>query len=151
MTLIFLAWAAFGLAQGGDKVPKAERCQRLVIVMPRDEWRLTVARDGSAWINYAALPQTARSAAGTFRFATVYSELKGRVRRSCSGGLQGDVEFALEDKTAPSSSWCITDEAYVAALFERVWVRVEHSPNGPERNATLRSMWSRRTAPIRRP
>lgn len=134
-------------------VPEAGQCQRLVVVMPRDEWRLTINRDGGSRINYAALPQTAESARGTFRFSEVYSRLRARVELSCSDEVQGAVEFVRDAKAPESTPWCITDERYAAALFELAWDRVRPPSDavGREHVELLRSMWVRRKAPRSRP
>jgi len=136
-------------AQRAAVVPQPGQCQRLVVVMPRDEWRLTIGRDGGSRINYAALPQTATSALGTFRFPEVHSQLKARVRLSCSGDVQGTVDFVEDAIAEESTPWCITDERYAAALFEVAWGRVEQPVDavGREHVEQLRSMWGQRRAP----
>jgi len=136
-------------AQHAAVVPEAGQCQRLVVVMPRDEWRLTIGRDGGSRINYAALPQTATSTLGTFRFPEVHSQLKARVQLSCSGDVQGTVDFVENAIAEESTPWCITDERYAAALFEVAWGRVGQPADavGREDVELLRSMWGRRRAP----
>ena len=136
-------------AQRAAIVPEPGQCQRLVVVMPRDEWRLTISRDGGSQINYAALPQTATSALGTFRFPEVHSQLKARVQLSCSGDFQGTVDFVEDATTEESTPWCITDERYAAELFEVAWRKVGQPGDAVEREHVelLRSMWGRRRAP----
>jgi hypothetical protein len=136
-------------AQRAPVVPEAGQCQLLVVVMPRDEWRLTIRRDGGSRINYAALPQTATSARGTFRFPEVYFQLRARVQLSCSDDVRGTVDFVREVNPEESTPWCIADERYAAALFERAWdrVRLPADEAGREHVELLRSMWVRRKAP----
>jgi hypothetical protein len=153
MTAILLALAfQAGVAGQTAEVPPAAACRWLIVVMPRDEWRLTVQPDGKAWINYAQLPQTVYAPAGTFRFAELHSELKARVRPCrVQGDRAGTVDFAPPPGREKPAPWCLDDESYAAEQFERAWDTVELSAEPVVRAHLdlLRSMWERRQAPRR--
>jgi hypothetical protein len=136
-------------AQATPDVPAVAATRYLVLVIPRDEWRLTVATDGSAWINYAALPQTARAPSRTVSFSAVHSELRSRVATGpCIRDSIARVEFVPAAR-ADAVPLCMADESFAVALFERVWSRVdpERDSAGAEQVTLLRRMWATRREP----
>jgi len=134
------------LAGPAVRIPASGECRALVVVMPRDGWRLTIDRDGSARINYAALPQTVRTDPGTFSFEDVYPDVVTRLRTSCANEEAGTIDFITTTRPDQAAAWCFTDEAYGAALFEQAWARSATPAGevGGEHYALLRSMWERR-------
>jgi hypothetical protein len=123
LAILLLMPAGLSNAQQAPDVPAVADTRFLVLVIPRDGWRLTVRSDGSAWINYAALPQTARTASGAVPFALLHAELRTRaVRGPCPGDL-GQVEFARV-ANAESDALCIVDTSFAIGQFEHVWAAV---------------------------
>ncbi len=148
-TVWMLAGAVFVGAQREAVVPDPAACRSVVLVVPRDEWRLTITQDGAVRINYAALPQAAVAGPNSLPFPDVLSGLGARVRRSCPADGSGTVEFVTGEGEESRAVWCLADEAYAAGLFERAWSQVGRPAKGVEREHVelLHSMWARRRAP----
>lgn len=129
--------------------PDARSCAALVMTSPRDGWRFTVAQDGSACVNYAALPQTLRVPPGTFDFGQLYSSLATRVHSTQTSVSSGTVECwraPMERQRAPAY---FDDERFAARQFERAWERAPEPSNAIDKEhvETLRGMWYRRDRP----
>ena len=147
------SWAlaiALALAGPNDPVPAARSCRRITVIVPRDAWRLSVETNGSARINFAALPQTADVRAGTFRFRSLHSELAGKVIPTEERERAGTVEFT-DARSDRKVLRYLSDDGYAAALFERAWAHVVTDPDevGREHVEMLREMWNRRDRPRR--
>ena len=124
-------------------------CAALVITSPRDGWRLTVIPDGSARVNYAALPQTLEVSPRTFDFQQLYSSLATRVRSAQTSADSGTVECrraGVEPQRAPTY---FDDERFAAQQFERAWERAPEPSDSVDKEhvETLRGMWGRRARP----
>jgi hypothetical protein len=127
----------------------ADACSRVVIVIPRDGWRLTIATDGSASINYAALPQTVDVPSGVFRAGELYAELRPRLRGTRANDRMASVECHAATRAAQPVIGYLDDETFAAAQFERAWTRMAEPQDavGREHVDTLRQMWDRRDSP----
>lgn len=147
------SWAgAIALAVAGQngQIPAAQSCSSITIVVPRDAWRLRVEADGSARMNFAALPQTANVPVGTFEFRKLHSELAARAIPTEARERAGTVEFkqAVNGKTVLRY---LSDESHAAGLFEQAWAHVTtpSDPVGRQQVQMLREMWDRRDSPRR--
>jgi hypothetical protein len=135
------------LAQAAG-LPAPGTCGALMLTSPRDEWRLTVTPDGSARINYAALPQTVESPARTFDFEELHASLAKRSATGARAGA-GAVECRSSRGEVQGTPMPFDDEGFAALQFERAWNRAS-SPSdavGQEHFDLLRSMWLRRQRP----
>lgn len=148
------SWAgAIALAVAGQnaQVPEAQSCGSITVVVPRDAWRLSVEADGSARINFAALPQTASAPAGTFEFRKLHSDLASTVSPTEVVGRSGTVEFkqAADGKRVLRY---LKDEGHAGGLFEQAWAHVTMPSDqlGRHQVQKLREMWDRRDSPRRR-
>jgi hypothetical protein len=146
-------WAltiAVALAGPNDPVPAARSCRRIMVIVPRDAWRLSVETNGSARINFAALPQTAEVRVGTFRFRRLHSELARRATPTEKRERAGTVEFT-DARSGRKVLRYLSDEGYATDLFERAWAHVVTDPDevGREHVEMLRAMWNRRDGPRR--
>jgi len=151
-TAAWLTGAALAILVAEEReVPDVGACRSIVLIAPRDGWRLTVEADGSARINYAALPQTARVGTGTFEFEQLHSQLAVRVESEVDRDCVGTVEFESNGARPEFAAWCLTDEGLAADLFEWAWDHVETDKIGVEGEhvQTLRQMWSKRASPRR--
>ena len=143
LSVVLVLRASRGAAQAADA------CSRVVIVIPRDAWRLTIATDGSASINYAALPQTVAVPSGAFRFRELYAELLPRLRGTRANDQMGSVECHPATREAQPVVGYLDDEGFTAEQFEHAWMRMEEPVDavGREHVDTLRQMWDRRESP----
>ena len=139
------------LAADHREIPDVGACRGIVLIAPRDGWRLAVEVDGSARINYAALPQTARVGGGTFDFQTLHSQLAPRIQPEGHRDCVGTVEFVTNRAHSESTAWCLTDEGLAADQFEWAWAHVEIDRLDVEGEhvQTLRQMWGKRVRPRR--
>jgi hypothetical protein len=147
----FLAGALLVSAAGDREVPDVDTCRSMILTAPRDGWRLTVEVDGSARINYAALPQTARTGAGTFLFQKLHSQLAATVRPELKSDCVGTVEFVRRAGRSEGAAWCLTDEDLAVDQFEWAWAHLGPAESAVESEhlQTLRQMWDRRRRPRR--
>jgi hypothetical protein len=149
------AWVLAGtlaiLAADDRGVPDVGACRSMVLVAPRDGSRLTVEADGSARINYAALPQTARVGRGTFEFHKLHAQLAAGVEPERGRDCAGTVEFVTSRAYSESVAWCLTDEGLAADQFEWAWAHVQADGLDLEGEhlQTLRQMWGKRASPRR--
>lgn len=143
LSVVLVLRASLGAGQAADA------CSRVVVVIPRDAWRLTIATDGSATINYAALPQTVDVPPGTFRVRELYTELRPRLRATRVNDQMGSVECHLATRGAQPVIEYLDDEDFAAEQFEHAWMRMEEPLDavGREHVDTLRQMWDRRDSP----
>ena len=143
LSVVLVLRVAVGATQAVDA------CSRIVIVIPRDAWRLTIATDGSASINYAALPQTVDVPSGAFRFRELYAELLARLRVTRTNDQMGSVECHPATREAPPVIGYLDDEGFAAEQFEHAWMRMKEPLDavGREHVDTLRRMWDRRDSP----
>lgn len=133
-------------AQAPTAVPDASECRLLILTIPRDGWRLTVRPDGTATVNYAALPQTASTAPAVVSFAEFHAAVRGRIaQRPCDDDRLGRVQFVVRDDDLAEPLWCVPDTPFVLAQFDRAWdqVTVPADAVGREHVDMLRAMWSR--------
>lgn len=145
MTILTLALV---LVQAAG-LPDVKTCGALVVTTPRDEWRLTVMPDGSARVNYAALPQTLEAPPRTFDFPQLHSALSMRVRTTRTTADSGTVECRTPGVQLQRQSFFFDDETFAARQFDRVWARAP-APSDPvekEHVDLLREMWHRRERP----
>ena len=145
MTMIALAVV---LAQAVGLADVAS-CTALVVTSPRDGWRLTVNADGSARVNYAALPQTLEVPPRTFDFQQLHSSLTARVASTPSQVDSGTVECRSSGIQIQPTLTYLDDEPFAARLFERVWERAPEPSTSIDKEhvETLREMWNRRAHP----
>ena len=145
MTVLALAVL---LAQSAG-LPEVSSCAALVITSPRDGWRLTVVPDGSARVNYAALPQTLEVPPRTFDFRQLHSSLATRVRSTQTSSESGTVECRSVQKEPPRAPLYFDDERFATQQFERAWARAPEPSDSIEKEhvETLRGMWDRRARP----
>ena len=124
-------------------------CTALVVTSPRDGWRLTVNPDGSARVNYAALPQTLEAPVRTFDFQQLYSSLATRVRSTQTSADSGTVECRRAGVESQHAAAYFDDERFAAQQFERAWERAPEPSDSfdKERLEILRGMWDRRARP----
>ena len=143
LSVVLVLRVPVGAAQAADA------CSRVVIVIPRDAWRLTIATDGSASINYAALPQTVDVPSGAFRFRELYAELLPRLRGTRANDQMASVECHPATREAQPVIGYLDDEGFAAEQFEHAWMRMEEplDPAGREHVDALRRMWDRRDGP----
>ena len=123
-------------------------CMALVVTSPRDGWRLTVNPDGSARVNYAALPQTLEAPPRTFDFPRLYSSLSTRVDSKPARVDSGTVE-CRRPGTVQATLTYLDDDPFVAQLFERAWEGASEPSDliDKEHVETLRRMWDGRARP----
>jgi hypothetical protein len=145
MTMLALAVALAQLVELSD----VASCAALAITSPRDAWRLTVIPDGSARVNYAALPQTLQVPAGTFDFRQLHSSLAERARSTQTHADSGTVECRSVKREPQRALLYFDDERFAAQEFERAWKRAPEPSDSIEKEhvETLRGMWDRRARP----
>ena len=136
------------LAQAVD-LPDVRSCAALVVTSPRDGWRLTVAPDGSARVNYAALPQTLEVPPRTFDFRQLHSSLAMRTRSTQTSVSSGTVECRRARGERQPAPAYFDDEGFAARQFERAWERAPEPSDAIDKEhvETLRVMWNRRDRP----
>jgi len=124
-------------------------CTALVVTSPRDGWRLTVNPDGSARVNYAALPQTLEVPPRTFDFQQLYSSLATRVDSKPARVDSGTVECRRAGIQIQPTPTYLDDEPFAARLFERAWELAPEPSDAIDKEhvETLRGMWNRRAHP----
>ena len=142
LALAVLLSQAVGLAD-------VQTCTAVVLTSPRDGWRLTVNADGSARVNYAALPQTLELPPRTFDFRPLYSSLTARIDSTPARADSGTVECQRPGTDALRTPAYLDDEPFVAGLIERAWERAPRPSDSIEEEhiETLRGMWNRRARP----
>ena len=124
-------------------------CAALVLTSPRDGWRLTVNPDGSARVNYAALPQTLEVPPRTFDVRQLQSSLATRVNATPQRNDAGTVECRMAATEIQPAPAFFDDEPFAAQLFERAWERAPEPADAIDKEhvETLRQMWNRRARP----
>jgi hypothetical protein len=145
MTMIALAMVltqSVGLAD-------VRSCTALVVTSPRDGWRLTVNPDGSARVNYAALPQTLEVPPHTFDLLQLHSSLSTRVDSNPARVDSGTVECRRLGTAVQAPPTYLDDDLFIAQLFERAWETAPEPSDSIDKEHvdTLRTMWDRRARP----
>ena len=145
MTMVALALV---LAQSVG-LADVRSCTALVLTSPRDGWRLIVTPDGSARVNFAALPQTLEVPPRTFDFRQLYSSLTERVGSRPARVDSGTVECRSPGVEIQRAPMYFDDEPFAAGLFERAWQLAPEPSDSIDKEhvETLRGMWNKRARP----
>jgi hypothetical protein len=105
--------------------------------------------DGSARVNYAALPQTVEAPARTFNFGEFHSAAVRRARTTSTDVDAGTLECRSIRGDVQGTALRIDDDSFAAVEFERAWSRAVSPSNAIEKEHVelLRGMWNRRQRP----